>query len=121
MRIEEVLTQVDELKPNQYDDTIKIDWLNKLDKQIYNQVIKTHEDNRLEGFNGYSLNDMSQELIAEDAYAGFYVDYIFSMIDYNNQEYDKYANSSAMFESKFADYVRYYNREHKPLTKNYKM
>lgn len=120
MKIEEVLAQVDELKPNQYDDTIKIDWLSKFDKQIYNQVIATHEGCSIDEFNGYGLADMAQELLVDDAYAGLYVDYVFSMIDYNNQEYDKYANSAAMFESKFADYVKWYNRTHKPLHKQYR-
>lgn len=43
MTIEEVLAQVDELKPNQYSDTVKISWLSKLDSKIFVEVISRYE------------------------------------------------------------------------------
>lgn len=45
MKIADVLAEVDELKPNQYDDSLKIQWISRLEGKIYNDVVMTHEMN----------------------------------------------------------------------------
>lgn len=173
MRVEEALALLDELKPNQYDDAVKISWLSKLDFKIYEEVIKRYEpekeeekeeekevdisryiddgtdpdnpddenhdpelpddvpdripdedeeeENNIEIFNGYTQDDMSTQLIVCDAYADLYIDYLFAQIDYVNQELDRYSNSMAMFNSKYAAYKNYYNRTHTPIKVQYKL
>lgn len=43
MTIAEVLAEVDEIKPNQYDDALKIQWISRLEGKIYSEIINTHE------------------------------------------------------------------------------
>ena len=172
MTVEEVLAQVDELKPNQYSDMIKVDWLSRLDRKIWEEVItqyeieepiteveKTeetddtdnannmingamllddnvpdipnipdHDDEEIEEenktfdvFNGYTVEDMNTELLVCDSYADLYVDYVFAMIDYVNQELDRYSNSMMMFNEKYKDFKNYYNRTHKHKSGAYKI
>ena len=52
--IGEVLSYFDAQVPNQYSDEEKIRWLNEIEAQIYNDIIKTHRDADKIAFNGYS-------------------------------------------------------------------
>ncbi len=123
MKIDEVLAQTDELQPNQYDDAIKISWLSKLDQKIYEELIQNYEkdaDTPSE-FHGYSVNDVSASLLADDAFADMYVDYLFAMMNYINQESERYVNSMNMFEEKYKQYTAWYNRTHRHIRRNYSL
>ena len=43
MKIQEAIDRVDILKPNHYTDEDKISWLNRLDGQIWRELVSTHE------------------------------------------------------------------------------
>lgn len=115
MTIDEVLTEVDELKPNQYDDAMKVKWLSELDGKVFNELILTHvTDYEYDEFNGYTLGDMATELIAKEPYSDIYRNYVFAMIDYLNGETDRYINSLTMFNASMKDYRDWFNRTHTP-------
>lgn len=125
MTVNELLTEVDELKPNQYDDRLKIGWISNLDMQIVNDVILTHENQPVtkdeEGneiafeFNGYTEADMDTELLVKEPYSELYKFFLFAMIDFYNGETDRYTNSMMMYNAAFSDYCNYYNRTHMPV------
>ncbi len=117
MTIGDILALVDELKPNQYSDEIKIMWISELDFNIFETLIKTHEDAAIEEFNGYTENDMSTEVIAPEAHKDIYTYYLFAMIDFMNGETDRYQNSSIMFNGAKQRYYDEYNRTHMPISK----
>ena len=120
MTINEALALVDEIRPNQYDDNVKIQWLSKLDAKIFKEVVSTHEDAAIDEFNGYTVNDMDAQLLVDDAYADLYNDYLFAMIDYSNQELDSYNNAMLMFEAKYNDFRCFYNQNHMPKPQKWK-
>ncbi len=64
MTIEEVLAQVDELKPNQYSDIVKISWLSKLDAKIFIEVISRYE---IEKEEPEKEEEEEEELIARES------------------------------------------------------
>lgn len=116
--INEIITEVDEIKPNAYDEGIKIKWLSNLDYRIYNDIIKTHEqdeDNEITSFAGYDESNEDTELLAPDPYSELYKYYLYSMIDFSNSETDRYANSMQMFNTAYSDYQNHYNRTHLPI------
>ena len=139
MNIAEVLAQVDALKPNQYDDQMKIAWLSTLDGKIYAEVMLTHELPLVEQetfdettgeyvfemvpleFNGYTEYDMNADLLVKEPYSDIYTNYIFAMIDYHNQEMDRYNNSMMMFNSRYAYFKAWYNKNHMPLSQSPKL
>jgi hypothetical protein len=115
MTINEVITQVDELKPNQISDDIKVRWISVLEGKIIDEIILTHELSEIVEFNGYTINDMDTELLVPDTYADVYIYYIEAMIDETNMESARYASSMQMFNSAWQDYANYYNRNNKPI------
>lgn len=112
--INDILTEVDELKPNVYDDLQKIKWLNTLEKKIIKDVINTHETEF--EFEEHNSDDVNDELIVAEPYAEIYTYYLFAMIDFHNNEMDRYQGTMAMFNSSYQDFVNHFNRNNKPLS-----
>ena len=122
--IAEVLAEVDEIKPNTYDDNMKIKWLAELDQKIFNDVIATHvitDDISLEDIAEYSEANMNKELFVPFPYSDLYRNYVFAMIDYSNGETDRYQNSMIMFNTSYQSYTAWYNRTHRPISKPLKL
>lgn len=110
------MSLVDELKPNHYSAQRKMEWLNQIEGQIYEKVIKTHSNSGGITFEKYNLEtDEDKELIASGIYEDLYRYFIESQIDYSNQEINKYNNSAAMFNETYSNYVKAYRRAHMPL------
>jgi hypothetical protein len=125
MKISEVLANVDELRPNQFDENIKIKWLSDLDGRVFNTIIMTHEHSLVENpedgtyteptFTRYDETSENEDLLIPDTYADTYTHYIFAQMDYTNGEDARYVNSMAMFNSSLGEYANWYNSTHKPL------
>lgn len=115
MTINEVLTQVQTLKPHQIPDEIMVRWISVLEGKIIDEIILTHELSEIVEFNGYSIDDMDTELIVPDTYADVYIYYLEAMIDQTNNETSRYLSSMQMFNSAWQDYANYYNRNNKPI------
>lgn len=129
MTINELLSEVDELKPNQYGDEQKIRWINKVEKTIIEEIIKMREPdkkpeeteeseesagNEETEFTGYTeATNMDTELVVKEPYTDLYKYYLFSMIDMHNEEYDRYQNSSQMFNAAYQDFANYWYRTHR--------
>lgn len=117
MTILEAINTVDKLKPNQYDEDTKIDWLDQLDRHIYNDLILTHEMEAPE-FEGYDTNtDVNTELLAPQAYREVYRWWLEMQIDKANSELTKYNNDTVLYNSAYHDLASYYNRTYMPKMK----
>ncbi len=102
-----VIESVDSIKPNSYDEEIKLKWISELDGDVTRLVIQ--EDS----FTPYSYpDDMDKELLIPSPFDSVYELYVSAMIDYHNKEYQNYNNSAAMFETRYNEYKKAYIREH---------
>lgn len=120
MTIMDALYRIDELKPNSYSQPEKIKWLSSLDGVIKSEIIDTHEGGEDIVFSEYDENeDLSTVLLVPAPYDDIYVKWLEAMIDYTNGEYGKYNNSNTMYNTAFVAYQKYYNRTHKPISKNF--
>ena len=119
MKIIDVITQVDNLKPNQYSIEEKINWLSEIELKIKNEIIDTHEkiNDKLDKFTQYTEDDIEKDLAVEEPYSVLYVRYLSMMVDYYNAEFTRYNNSSVMFNLAYNDYANYYNRKYKSIKK----
>ena len=115
MTINDVITEVDTLKPNQISDEIKVRWLSVLEGKIIDEIILTHRLSEIVEFNGYTIDDMNTELLVPNTYADVYKYYLFAMIDSTNNEGARYQNSMALFNDAWQDYANYYNRNNEPI------
>ena len=130
MTINEALTKLDALKPNNYTDAEKIGWLDHIERVLYTEIFSKHEDDptlvietgddgeeiEIKGFNGYDdYTDLDTELLVPDTYADLYVHYLMSQVDYYNAEFDRYQNTSTMFNTSYQNFANYWMREHRVL------
>lgn len=122
--LNDIITEVDELKPNNYGEGVKVGWLSNLEYRIVHEIFDTHRYNEGETeveFNGYTEDDLSAEMLVKEPYSELYKSYLCAMIDFNNGETDRYQNSMIMFNSNFAAFSAYYNRTHMPKGQAFKL
>lgn len=116
MTVAEAISIVDKLMPNQYQDTIKIKWLSKLDGQIFKEVFMTHADSPIESFDGYDENSQSTELLVPYPYdEDIYNYFLQAQICKENGETGKYNQASTLYNNAFLTFQNWYNRTHVPL------
>ena len=121
MTIIELITDVDEMKPNGYEQIYKIQWLSQLDGRIKDEIIDTHEGGEDVSFSGYDASTpLSDPLLVTEPYDDVYRYWLEAQIDYANGEYTKYNNSMSMFNEAYSAYSRYYNKTHMPKGKSIK-
>lgn len=119
MTIADVIARVNEVKPNTYQQLIKIKWLSQLEWSIKREIVDLHEGSSEVEFNGFDENTpLETKLIAPAPYDEIYVRWLEAQIDYANGEMGRYNNSMAMFNTAMDSFYRYYHREHLPLQKN---
>lgn len=119
MKIIEAINHVDEVKPNNYSQTEKIRWLSTLDGTIKAEIIDNYEGAESISFEPYTEDSLLRELLVPHPYDEVYIRWLEAQIDYANGEYGKYNNSITMYNTAYAAFVRYYNKMHKPITKNF--
>lgn len=115
MKIREAIDRIDSLKHNTYTYGEKIEWLSRLDGNIKNQIIDTHEGGQDVIYKPYTEKDMDTELLIGAPYDEMYIRYLEAQIDYYNGEIARYNNSMMMYQAAYDAYERFYNRTHMPL------
>ena len=122
MTIIEAINQTDALKPNTYSQEDKIKWLSNLDGIIKREIIDTHEGAESVAFEGYNeATELDTVLIVPAPYDDIYIKWLEVQIDYANADYGKYANSMVMYNTAYATFASYYNRNNMPKgTKQFK-
>lgn len=117
MTIAEAISLVDKLKPNQYTETMKKNWLSKLDGLVFKEVFQTHEDNPIESFEGYEKAGMETELLIPYPYdEDIYNYFLQASIDKENGETAKYNQSITLYNNAFLTFQNWYNRTHQPIS-----
>lgn len=125
MTVMEALNRVDALKPNNYTNSEKIQWLSTLDGLIKTKIIDTHEGDhrhRHRPGNGESIsfeaydeyNDLTKEMLVPAPYDEIYILWLVAKIDLSNGEYTKYNNSATAYNNVYNDFAKFYNRTHMP-------
>lgn len=116
MKIIDAITQIDNLKPNNYTEEDKVIWLSRLDEMVKKEIIDTHKGGEEIEFTGYDeTTDRQTELLVPSPYDEIYPRWLEAQIDYANAEYGRFNNSMTMFNASFGGFANYYNRKHLPL------
>ena len=116
MTIQEAIDQVDRHLVNTYDKKDKIRWLSNLDERVKVEIIDTHADGETVIFDGYDeKTDGATVLLIPEPFCEIYQRYLEAQIYYANQEEDRCNNASDAFETKWAEFRNWYNRQHMPL------
>ena len=112
--IQGIIEKVDMLKPNTYSQEIKLEWLNKIEGIIALRIIKSTV------YIPYVLpEDISKELLVPFPFDKVYEDYIYTMIDYANNEFNLYNASSTIFNTSLDDYAKWHKENNTPVVINH--
>jgi len=109
----ELITRVDELRPNTYGRELKLRWLRRLDSQIAREIQNTHP--------GLPQGELAEpyepdtELTAPFPYdEELYTAYLFCQIDLHNGEISKYNQSLALLAAAWRQLADWVNRTQTP-------
>ena len=138
MTIDTAIAMCDERRPNQYSREDKTSWLSRLDGRIYQDIITMYhhpsgalgsgalpsgdsvpgepasgEQSPFTGYAGETTEDT--ELLAAWPHDEMYPLYLFAMVDFHNNDLQRYNASAAMFDRAYGEYKAWYIRNHMPV------
>ena len=101
MRVDEVISIADSLKPNQISEELKIYWLNEVEGRVHCEIYKSSIDEL------NKIKTMDQELAIPMPYAKIYLNYLLGMMAFALKEYDLYADLTMRYEREFSEYAKF--------------
>ena len=143
MKIQTAIDQADEMRPNMMGDQLKVQYLQELDQQIYEEILLKHQhtaeeevkpqydplpedEEETEADENESEEEETEEsedtpyqvpdldLLVPDPYSKLYKFYLMAHIDLKNHEYDKYNNDNALFETAYEEMHDWWRRTRMP-------
>ena len=114
MTIIEAINGIDALKPNKYTQDQKIEWLKRLDGQIKEQVIDTHEGGEDVTIADYTTAPLTTQLLISAPYDEIYINYLAMKMDFAAGDFRKYNNNAVLYNESLSEYRKWYNRTHMP-------
>lgn len=111
MKVNQIISQTDKMRPNGIDDKQKITWLDNLEKELYERIIKKFETE----IEYKKLESSNDEVMLEDNFIELYVNYLVGKVDYMLCEYDRYNNDVAIYRQSYSDFCAWFreNNNHK--------
>ena len=104
MKLKDAISKTKAYKPHAFSEAQATDWINQLEAEIYTDVLLIDAAD----FRPYVWpDDAEAELFLPAAHESLYPAWLEAMIDYHNGEYDRYANTLAVFNQRLNDYKRY--------------
>lgn len=106
---EQIIQFVDDAKPNSFSVDTKLIWLNELEARIFCEILGRKDPHR----------DISQEeintkqLVADPPHTAVYWSWLYAMIDFAQEDYDKYQNDMQLFNSFWNAYAKHCIRKRK--------
>jgi hypothetical protein len=140
MTIEKAIDVADNLRPNTFTYIQKVEWLSKLDNQIYEEIFLmarknwTHEiiKEEIDGeviekenpsrlvpvfeFEGYDeQTPEGTELLADTLYDNLYIDYLIAKYSYYSREMESYNVATTVFNAQYQQYANWYRQKYEPV------
>lgn len=114
MTLNEAITKLDSLKPNQYDYPDKVCWISDVDGRIYKEIILKHENPDEISWEPYTRETTpSLELLAYEPYTDLYIAYMAAQVDNYNGEFTRYNNDIQQFNDLYQAFADDYNKNNK--------
>ena len=107
VKLQEVLSKVDNIKPNGYSDEQKTAWVNKVEGMVQVEIMELLEADVI--IYDWST-DAEMELLVKHPYSDIYEYYVLAMIDFMNGDVASYQNSMMMFNMTYEEYGKWYKR-----------
>ena len=125
MTIQEVLDQLDEMKPNMMSRKLKVKYLTEIEQLIYDEIVLKHvQAEEPAGKPVYTEDsDPGTVLIIPDPYSSVYLYWLMTKVDIQNQEDARYNIDRQHFENAYDTMSDWYTREHMPkqMTREFRL
>lgn len=109
--IRNVISYVDAIKPNAFDDAVKVQWINEAEGYIQTEVMMLALADTVQ----YDPDEhMDAVLLVKPPHDKLYSLYLCALVDFANGEYDKYNNTMQMYNKFLGEYIRWYTRVFHP-------
>ena len=109
--LKSVISMVDSIKPNAFDDEAKTAWINECEGLVQTEVLLWASDEIIT----YTYEwDQEKTLLVRPPHDKIYWTYLSAMIDFANGEYNKYQNTMQMFNSFFGEFMRWFAQNYRP-------
>lgn len=115
MTINQAIARVDDLRDNTMTTDIKIAWLQTVDQQVYEEIIKGREGADTVTLPDYTDNNGERVLLVPPPYDMLYVYRLEAEICYKNQEIDRQANALTRYNELMDSFAKKYAHEHRSL------
>lgn len=114
MTIMEAINGANRLFPNnEYTQTEKIAWLNRIDTQIKQEIIDIRQDADSVAFHGYDEDtDENTSLLVPVPYDEVYIFYLKSQMELYNGDINRYSATAAALNDRLTAFRNAYNRQH---------
>jgi len=113
MKISDVISWVDEVKPNAFPDWVKLEWISALEGRIAADVFLMNAAEVRALAYKYPA-DMETELLVEPPHDDIYGYWVQAKIDEANGEYTKYVNTLQIYNGHYSDFVRWFANVYAP-------
>lgn len=119
MTVAGMIEQYNMERPNNVEDSVKMDFLKKCEANIIDSVILLYDplegERTEEEWQKYLKDfDYDSSLICQDPFEDIYIYYLDQRIALNNNEIKRYNTSTRLFDNMFLAYKQKYNRTHYP-------
>lgn len=111
MTVQQAITYADAVKPNSFDNDTKVRWLNEAEGMVQTQVMLILPQDIVQYTYAEDANTVMLVLPPHDK---LYIAYLEARIDWSNGEYERYANTSALFNQFFDEFMRWYATVYNP-------
>lgn len=111
--IREVISRVDENKPNAFTEAQKLRWLALLDGKVAGDVMLMHISEMAQ-FNYQHPADMDRELLVSFPHDDIYDYWLSAKIDEANGETDKYQNTMEAYNAVWCNFVCWFASTYDP-------
>lgn len=111
MTLQRAIAMADMMKPNAFTPTEKTQWINDCEGKVQLEVFLLASEEVVQ----YDWEtDRSTTLLVRPPHDKLYVSFLAAMIDYWNGEYNKYQNTMTMFNSQWAEFMRWFALNYRP-------
>lgn len=119
MTITELISQVDRVRPNQYDNEQKTRWISEIEGTIVEEILNMAAGNDIE-FSHYSYeNDAETTLLIPERFSDVYLHYLLAKIDFHDSETESYNNDVIMYQASYNQFAAWYRRRNMPKQSGY--
>lgn len=107
------IARTDDLKPNLYSEDQKLEWLSILDRQLWEEVISTHEGYEEIPIPAEDYSGETELLIPHPYAADVYIPYLQARIDRENMEIGKFNQSASLYNAGADAFRNWWSRTHR--------